>query len=143
MKAICTNNLTDHNGSNFFVFEKGKTINYTSKDNCFIIEPGNVSITRAAFFAHFKVTAGDDRMTYSDFEYILCNYIFTQAVLFPEEYSGVHHLIIQNWNHEVIMITINKAENVIRVSFKDDQQLYSSYEEALDGIKNHIYIYKT
>jgi hypothetical protein len=35
------------------------------------------------------------------------------------------------------MITVNKNENVIRVSFDDAQEKYSSYEEALDGIRNH------
>lgn len=35
------------------------------------------------------------------------------------------------------MITVNKEENVIRVSFDDGQEKYTSYEEALEGIRNH------
>ena len=136
MKARCISRLVIGYDRRFseVVIEKGQEISYQVNDNNFIIND-NISITRPAFFAHFKVTGGDDRMTYSDFEYILCNYIFKQAVLFPEEYSGVRHLIIQDWNHDVIMITINKLENIVRASFKDEQQLYSSYEEAIEGIK--------
>lgn len=89
------------------------------------------------FFWHFRVIEGSEKMDYSAFEYILTNYIFGSAVLFPEEYSGVRHLIIQNWGGYTIMININKDQNAIRVSFPDCQKIYNSYEEAIDGIINH------
>ena len=53
----------------------------------------------------------------------------------PNEYCGVRHLIIQDMFKGTIMITVNKGEDIIRVSFDDTQEKYSSYEEALDGIK--------
>lgn len=89
------------------------------------------------FFWHFRVIEGPEKMDYSAFEYILTNYIFGSAVLFPKEYSGVRHLIIQNWGGYTIMININKDQNSIRVSFPDCQKIYNSYEEAIDGIINH------
>lgn len=89
------------------------------------------------FFWHFDVIEGSEKMDYSTFEYILTNYIFGSAVLFPQEYSGIRHLIIQNWGGYTIMININKDQNSIRVSFPDCQKTYNSYEEAIDGIINH------
>ena len=76
-------------------------------------------------------------MTYDDFEWNLCNRVFTMAVFFPQEYCGIRTLIIQNWNHEVIMITSNKEENNIRVSFADCQEIYKTYDDAYEGIINH------
>lgn len=77
-------------------------------------------------------------MTYEDFEWTLCNRVFTMAVFYPVEYNNVHSLIIQDWNNSVIMITSNRVANVIRVSYPDSQEIFKSYNEALEGIKNHI-----
>lgn len=133
MKAICTKRLFEYTCNGLFVVEEGEVIDYTVREKKFIIH--DVAISSAMFFNHFKVTKGIDKMSYSDFEYILCNYVFGMAVLFPEEYNGIHSLIIQDWNGKVIMITVNGNEDVIRVSFDDMQEKYSSYEEALEGIK--------
>lgn len=76
-------------------------------------------------------------MSYSDFECKLCNRIFTDAVFIPQEYNGVKHLIIQGWGGVTYMITIDKSEKVIRVSYPDCQEVYSSYEEAYEKIQNH------
>lgn len=135
MKAICTKRVFEHIDNGLFVVEEGEVVDYTVRDKRFIIR--DVAITPAMFFNSFKVTEGVDKMTYSNFEYILCNYVFSMAVLFPEEYNGTRILIIHDWNDKVIMIAVNKNEDVIRVSFDDTQEKYSSYEEALDGIKNH------
>lgn len=135
MKAICTKRIFKYEYNYVFVVEEGEVVDYTVKDKKFVIR--DAEINPATFFNHFKVVEGKDKMTYSDFEYILCNYVFGMAVLFPEEYNGVHNLIIQDWNGKVIMITVSKNEDVIRVSFDDTQEKYTSYEEALDGIKNH------
>ena len=35
-------------------------------------------------------------MTYDEFEWSLCNRVFTMAVFFPQEYCGIRTLIIQN-----------------------------------------------
>lgn len=134
-KAICTERLFTYTTNSILVVEKGEVVNYTVRDRKFIVR--DVAFPSTLFFNHFKVTEGTDKMTYSDFEYILCNHVFTMAVFFPEEYSGIHNLIIQDWTGEVIMITVNKNESVIRVSFEDAQEKYSSYEEALEGIRNH------
>ena len=123
--------------TDFFAVEKGTVIEYTVNNKLFIVK--NTAILPATFFAHFKVTEGNEKMTYSDFEYILCNNVFTDAILFPEEYSGVHHLIIQGWGGATIMININKEESIIRVSYDDTQEKYVNYEEALEGIRNHGY----
>lgn len=135
MKAICNNRIFKYVGSSIFVVEDGEVVDYTADDNNFIVN--GFVMNPITFFVHFKVLEGNQKMSYSDFEYILCNYVFTDAVLFPNEYSGVHHLIIQGCGGVTIMITVNKEENIIRVSFDDKQEKYISYEEALDGIRNH------
>lgn len=135
MKAICNNRIFEYVGNGIFVIEEGEIVDYIVNNKKFIVK--NVPLNPTTFFEHFKVTDGKDRMTYTDFEYILCNYVFTDSVLFPNEYSGVHHLIIQGWGGVTIMITVNKEENIIRVSFDDKQEKYTSYEDALEGIRNH------
>lgn len=137
MKAICTKRLIEYRkpGNGLLVVDEGEVVHYTVREKKFIID--KVAISPALFFNHFKVTDGNDRMTYSNFEYILCNYIFGSAVLYGEEYNGIRHLVIQDMFKGIIMIAVNANEDVIRVSFDDMQEKYSSYEEALDGIKNH------
>lgn len=135
MKAICINRIFKYTGNGIFVVEDGEVVDYTIDNNNFFMN--NFVMNRVTFFAHFKVTEGNQKMCYSDFEYILCNHVFTDSVLFSNEYSGVHHLIIQGWGGVTIMITVNKEENVIRVSFEDKQEKYMSYEEALEGIRKH------
>ena len=76
-------------------------------------------------------------MNYNEFEWALCNKVFTMAVLFPNEYSSIHTLVIQDWNHGVIMIASNKEENKIRVSYEDHQEVYESYDDAYKGIVRH------
>lgn len=134
MKAICVKR-TAKCANDVLIVEEGEVVDYTVRDKKFII--GDVALSPAFFFHNFKVIEGFEKMSYSDFEYILCNYVFTMAVLFPEEYNGTRSLIIHDWNDKVIMIAVNKNEDVIRVSFDDMQEKYSSYEDALDGIKNH------
>lgn len=136
MKAICIKTLFNNNRTKFTIVNEGEIVDYNVEHDAFIV--GDLVIKNPAFFAHFKIIDGGHKMRYSDFEYILCNYVFTTAVLFPEEYSGMRHLIIQTWDH-AILITVNKEETAIRVSFENGQEIYSSYEEALDGIRNHKY----
>lgn len=135
MKAICNNRIFKYIRNGIFVIEDGEVVDYNVYDNLFFVK--GLAMHSETFFAHFKVTEGNQSMCYSDFEYILCNYVFIDSVLFPNEYSGVHHLIIQGWGGATIMITVNKEENVIRVSFEDKQEKYTSYEEALEGIRNY------
>lgn len=135
MKAICKDRIYSTIGNKLLVVEAGEIIDYTVNSMKFIIN--GVGLTPASFFNHFKVINGNEKLNYSDFEYILCNYVFPEAVLFPSEYSGIHHLIIQGWGGNTIMITVNKNENAIRVSFDDVQEKYTNYEDALSGIKNH------
>lgn len=94
-----------------------------------------------AHFAHFRTIDGELKMTYSDFEYVLCNHVFRMALLSPGEYSGIRHLIIHNPTfgcHDdlVIMIAVNRDQNIIRVSYPDEQRVFSSYEDALDYIRS-------
>ena len=135
MKAICTKRIFNYEYNYVFEVNEGEVVDYTVRDKKFVID--DVEIWPSTFFNHFKIIEGNDRMTYSDFEYILCNYVFGSAVLFPNEYNGIRHLIIQDMFKGIIMITVSKGEDIIRVSFDDKQEKYSSYEEALDGIKNH------
>jgi len=130
MKAICVRRLFSG-----IIVENGEVVDYSVREKKFIVRDAVMHPTM--FFNHFKVTEGYDKMSYSDFEYILCNYVFNMAVLFPEEYNGIHNLIIQDWNGKVIMISVNKNEDIIRVSFDNAQEKYSSYEEDLEGIRNH------
>ena len=135
MKAICKTRLMEFTSNGLFLLEEGEVVDYTVRDKKFIVR--DVEMTPAKFFNNFRVIEGLDKMNYDDFEYILCNYVFKMAVLFPEEYNGIRSLIIQDWNGNVIMITVNKSEDVIRVSFETTQEKYAFYEDALDGIKNY------
>jgi len=134
MKAICVERFSTWVGNDLIVIEKGDIVEYSAEDSKFFVK--GVKFTPTGFFAHFKVTEGNERISYSDFEYILCNSIFRMAVLYPEEYSGVRHLIIQDWNHATVMLTVNREENDIRVSYPDKQGHYTSYEDALEGIRS-------
>lgn len=121
------------------VIMKGETVDCTSHDGKFFI--GEAEISSHTIFAYFKVVEGNLKMSYSDFEYILCNNVFKMALLSPGEYSGIRHLIIHNPTfgcHDdlVIMITVNRDEDVIRVSYPDEQRIFASYEDALDYIRN-------
>lgn len=135
MKAICTKRILSYEYNYVFEVDEGEVVDYTVREKKFVI--GDAKIPPTTFFNHFKVIEGNDGMTYNDFEYVLCNYVFGSAVLFPDEYNGIRHLIIQDMFKGIIMITVNKEEDVIRVSFDDKQEKYSSYEDALDGIRNH------
>ena len=76
-----------------------------------------------------------EKMNFNNFKYVLCNYTFPCSVLFSNEYNGVCHLIIQD--NTTVMMTVNKEENVIRVSFDDRQEKYINYEDAVDSEKVH------
>ena len=134
MKALCTNSFLTVG----CFFEEGDVINFdTVENNSYSIEiivtDTKITISKAKFFNHFKVFEGD--LDYYDFEYILCNYVFTDAVFFPEEYSEAQHLTIQNHRNYVIMITA--TDNEIRVSYPTHQSMYENYEDALDGIQKY------
>ena len=137
MKAICTKTMIAHTINGVTLIEEGDVVKYTAKERKFILPDLGTEMVPHFFFNHFKVIEGKNKMSYSDFEYILCNYVFGSAVLFPNEYSGIRHLVIQDMFKGIIMITVSKGEDIIRVSFDCTQEKYSSYEEALDGIKNH------
>lgn len=134
MKAVCKERVFEYVGSRIFVVEAGDVVNYTVKNRMFIVN--DIIVAPTIFFNKFKVMEGSDKMKYSDFEYILCNYVFRDAVLFPEEYNGLHHLIIQGWGNTTIMISAESEEH-IRVSYPDCQKIYTDYESALEAIKNH------
>lgn len=138
MKAICKERLFKVLNDVPVIFEKGDIVEYTVEDKKFIVK--GISLFPAQFFAHFKVTEGANKLEYSDFEYILTNYVFTDAVLFPEEYNGVKHLIIQIPSDDVIMLTTNKSDDLIRVSYSDKKEndYYSDYQSALEGIQKHV-----
>lgn len=135
MKAICIERVSAWVGSELIEIEIGDIVEYSAENFKFLVR--GVKFVPTAFFAHFKVTEGDDRIGYSDFKYILCNYIFKNAVLYPNEYNGVRHLDIQEWDYS-IMITVNKEENDIRISYPDKQEHYESYEDALEGIRSFV-----
>lgn len=136
MKAKCIRQIFCNVSAECIFVKEGEIIDYTVENDAVIID--NVKMRRALFFYHFKAIDSEEKMNYSDFEYILCNSIFTSAVLFPNEYNGVRHLVIQDWSRS-ILLTINKEETIIRVSFENGQEIYSTYEEAIDGIVNHNY----
>lgn len=77
-------------------------------------------------------------MNYSEFEYKLINDVFRTAVFICKEYDGLRHIIIQRYGDVVYMITIDKTETIIRVSYPDCQKIYGSYDEALDKITKHF-----
>lgn len=131
-EAICTRGLFELTDNGTITINEGEVVGYTVMDKKFIVRDHKLS--PASFFNHFKVTY---KMTYSNFEYILRNYVFTMATLFHNEYNGQHHLVIQDAWKGTIMITANERKNTIRVSFADKQAVYSTYEDALEGIRNH------
>lgn len=135
MKAICTK--TDL-GLNIIGIKVGTEVDVTKEENSNYFDISfnghTIPIISHCFFWRFKVTEGNLKMHYSDFDYILTNYVFGSAVLFPNEYSGIRHLVIQDWHDYTVMITINKGEDAIRVSYPNCQAYYKSYEEAIEGI---------
>lgn len=81
-------------------------------------------------------------MTYSEFEWKLCNEVFTMAMFYPEQNEeGKRYLYIQNWNDTAVYIFCVETENstLVRVSFNHNGwKLYGSYEDALKGICNQF-----
>lgn len=135
MKAVCIRFSFELSVIGIDVCAKVDYNNLDDKEFKIIAENGkSANITRQWFFYLFKVIGGNDIMAYSDFEYILCNMAFPMAVLFPNEYSGIRHLIIQDIDGCVIMITVNKLGDNIRISFPGIQKECKSYEDALDKI---------
>ena len=92
----------------------------------------NMFVSRAFFLYFFKPVDFEFRMAYDEFEYILVNYIFKDAVFHHNSYNSSEFLIIQGYI-ESIMISIN-SDNVIRVSFPDRQEVFNTCEDALDSI---------
>ena len=128
-KAVC---IRDHIALKAIGINVGDEVEY-EKDPYRVYFNGHRIKCGDLFFIHFDVIEGDDKMNYSEFEHVLITEVFKTAVLFPNEYSGVRHMIIQDYGF-TIMITISKDEHAIRVSYPDKQEVYSSYEEALNGI---------
>lgn len=133
MKAICIHNLHDP----LLIVESGDVVDYTVKDKKFIVR--GVAMPSTAFFNHFKVTESIDKMSYSDFKYILCNYVFRMGILSSHTCGdGEYYLIIEDWDKKHVHISINEKDNAIHVSFNYGAwELYESYEDALEGIRSH------
>lgn len=133
-KAICINSITVYP---FVYIAKGDVVDYTVKDKKFIIYEDEFH--PSIFFGHFKVTEGFDKMSYYNFEYVLCNYTFTMAVFYPQEIgNGKHHLIIKDWDDKRVYISADDGKSEIYVSFNHNNwELYHSYEDALEAIRNY------
>ena len=78
-------------------------------------------------------------MNYNDFEWNLKNSIFGESVFFTHEYDGVRHIIIQSYGPMVVMITINRSEDKIRVSLPNEQMIFDSYEEVLHQFAKNVF----
>lgn len=136
MKATCIRRLV--NKRPFFIVEKDETVDVSiDGDNVFTVN--GIPMTRSGFFHHFKTDNPEVKMSYSDFEHILRNYVFTMALIYPEYISnGEHFLIIKDWCNKRIYISCNEKENSIRVSFNHGSwDQYTSYEDAMEDICNH------
>lgn len=135
MKATCIERAVFINP--FFIIEKDETADVSIENDKFLVN--TIPVSRIVFLKHFKVDNSEVKMTYSDFEYILCNYVFTMAMFYPQDMcNGERFLIIKDWNTRRIYISCNENEGIIRVSFNhNDWDQYKSYEDALDGIRNH------
>jgi hypothetical protein len=133
-KAICINPIVVYP---FEYISKGDVVDYTVKNNEFIVHDDKLHAS--IFFGHFKVTNGIDKMSYYNFEYVLCNYVFDMAVLYPQEIdNGKHHLIIKDWDNKQVHISADDGKSEIYVSFNHSNwELYANYEDALEGIRNH------
>ena len=135
MKANCIERVVNLNP--FFIIEKGETIDASIENDKFFVN--TIPISRTGFFNHFRVDNSEVKMTYSDFEYILCNCVFIIAMFYPQDMcNGERFLIIKDWDTRRIYISCNENEGIIRVSFNyNDWEQYTSYEDALDGIRNY------
>ena len=136
MKAICIERVFIHNP--FSIIEKGDTVDVSIENDKLFVNA--IPISRIGFLRHFRADGSEIKMTYSDFEYILCNYVFTMAMFYPEKINDVEYfLIIKDWGTKRIYISCNENEGIIHVSFNHNcWEQYKSYEDALDGISNHI-----
>ena len=97
---------------------------------------GGIELDSRSFFAYFKPLNTEDKMSYRDFTYIITNSIFTMSVFKHFDYDGVKNIIIQSPDKSVVFITINPAEDEIRLSFKHLQITCESYDKAVEMIKN-------
>lgn len=133
--ARCVHRMCEYpRGGGIFIVEEGEIVEYVrQKNGDFIIR--DVTIPSIYFFNHFVATDSEVRMTYSDFNWILINRVFPDGCMVCDDYKGHNAIIYPQWSG-VIMLTVNSEETEIRVSFPDDQEKYSTYEEALNGIRN-------
>lgn len=137
MKAICIRELV--NRDPYIVVREGEEVDVTIENDGKYFCVYGLRFYSHAFFYHFKTEDPNVRMSYSDFEYILCNYVYTMAMFRPEVLKdGERDLRIDNWNGYHIYIHCNEKANAIRVIFGyRDQRIYDGYEAALTGICNH------
>ena len=116
-----------------FQNKPGDVVTYKMDKGSFVV--GGVQFDTIEFFTMFEDIQGEATMDYQTFKYILCNFVFLQAVLFPESYSRIHSLVIQKYCREVIMITCDEDTGVVRVSYPDKQKTYESYLKAFCAIR--------
>ena len=137
MKATCTKRFVSFRP--YFIIEEGETVDVSiENNNTFVIKCAQMHSTR--FFNHFKSGNPKIKLGYSDFEYILCNYVFPDAVFYPADMGNEGYcLIIQDWSNKRICISCNEKEGTIYVSFNHNNWVcYGSYETALEGIRKSI-----
>lgn len=116
-----------------FQNKPGDVVTYKIDHGFFVA--GGVRFGANKFFTMFEDIQGEAVMDRQTFEYILCNSVFPQAVLFPENYSRIYSLVIQKCCREVIMITCDEDTGEVRVSYPDKQETYESYLKAFCAIR--------
>lgn len=133
--ALCTRGVFERiNGGGALIISVGEIVEYTKKGDMFVIR--GVLIPSNRFFGSFSPINNEDRMSRSDFIWVLINRIFTDAYISTSDYHG-YHMIINTQFHGIVMLTINEAEDEIRISFPDRQEKFGTFEDALEGIRNH------
>ena len=98
----------------------------------FIANPGH-------FLSRFEPDCDCDWITFEHFEYVISYGLFASCVTSVLKHNSTRSIVIQDYSGAIVFITVNKEGDRIRVSYEDKQEVYSSYIEAIRGIRDKYY----
>lgn len=136
-EALCVKRIFKYAGDRFLTIEKGETIKYYYDEETKSIVIKEYAIPMTDFFWHFDIPESDKEfiiLDYGIFELIVTR-TFSDAMLFPTNYSGVRTIIVQISKESIIMIAINEDTGKIRISFNDEQVYCDGYYEAIKALR--------
>ena len=134
MKARCIYNMKEPTVHGMLRITQGSIEDYTKNDIGDFIVRGYI-FKPHQFFAYFAPIDSDDKMSYSDFFWILINKVFPEAI--GEELDGKTHIRIRDQFRGEFHFIIDKEKMKIYIRHGWSKE-YQSYEEALIGIRDFL-----